>query len=77
MPTEIVGQNGAVVRETTKIAVTGCAESTPSRAQKLAKALAVCRKKPKGSKRAGCEATARKRYGPLKKASKSSNRRAK
>jgi hypothetical protein len=76
MPTEIVGQNGAVFRQSTKIAVTGCAKSAPSRAQKLAKALVVCRKKPKGSRRASCEVTARKRYGPVKKASKS-NRRAK
>jgi hypothetical protein len=74
MPTEIVGQNGAVVRQATRIAITGCPKSVPDRAQKLAKALAACRKKPKGAKRAGCEASARKRYGPVKKASKSSRR---
>jgi hypothetical protein len=76
MPTEIVGQNGAVVRRSTKIAITGCASKPASRAQRFAKALVACRKKPKGSKRAGCEAAARKRYGPVKKASRS-NRRAK
>jgi hypothetical protein len=74
MPTEIVGQNGAVVRVATKIAITGCAKSAPTRAQRLAKALAACKKKPKGAKRAGCEAVARKRYGPAKKASKSDRR---
>jgi hypothetical protein len=36
-----------------------------SRAQKLAGALKTCRRKPKGHKRAVCEAQARKRYGPL------------
>ena len=76
MPTEMVAQNGAVFRQSTKIAVTGCAKSAPGGVGKLAKALAVCRKKPKGAKRTGCEAAARKRYGPAKKASKS-NRRAK
>jgi hypothetical protein len=76
MPTEIVGQNGAVVRQSTKVTIAGCAKSkvaVSSRAQKLTKALATCRKKRKGAKRAGCEATARKRYGPAK-ASKSDRR---
>jgi WD40-like Beta Propeller Repeat len=40
-----------------------------TRAQKLAAALKVCRKKPKG-KRASCERQARHRYGPTKKAPK-------
>jgi hypothetical protein len=76
MPTEIVGQNGVVVRQAVNVAVTGCPKSAPGRAQKLAKALVACKKKPKGAKRAGCEAVARKRYGVVKKASKS-NRGAK
>ncbi len=42
-----------------------------SRSQKLAKALKVCRRETK-RKRASCEALARKRYGPLKKARKRS-----
>ncbi len=42
-----------------------------SRAQKLADALKVCRKETK-RKRTSCEAQARKRYGPLKKARKGS-----
>lgn len=43
-----------------------------TRAQKLAAALKVCRRKPK-NKRAACERQARRKYGPLKKATKSSN----
>jgi hypothetical protein len=38
-----------------------------TRAQKLAAALKVCKRKPK-KQRAGCEKTAHKRYGPLKRA---------
>ena len=40
------------------------------RAEKLAKALKACRKKPK-RKRAACEKQARKRYGPVKAAKRS------
>jgi hypothetical protein len=66
MPNEFVGQNGAVLKQTTKIAVTGCAKKrTLTRAQKLTAALKACRKK-KGTKRVSCEKAARKRYGPLK-----------
>ncbi len=61
MPTTITGQNGAVVTQTTKIAVSGC----PSRAQLLKAALKVCRKKAKGRKRTGCERVARRQYGPV------------
>jgi len=66
MPTKITGQNGAVIEQTTKIAVTGCKAAKPlTRAEKLAKALKTCRKKHKHSKkkRASCEKTARKHYG--------------
>jgi hypothetical protein len=38
-------------------------KKAPTRAQRLAKALKVCKKDPK-NKRAKCEATARKKYGP-------------
>ena len=66
MPTEITGQNGALITQTTKISVTGCAKKkTLTRAQKLTTALKVCHKKPK-SRRAGCEKAARNRYGPPK-----------
>jgi DNA-binding beta-propeller fold protein YncE len=42
-----------------------------TRAQKLQKALRACKKLKKHSKRAACERTAHKNYGPLKKAKKS------
>ncbi len=41
-----------------------------TRAQKLTKALAQCHKDRAKKKRAKCEATAKKKYGPLKKAKK-------
>jgi hypothetical protein len=69
MPTEFVGQNGAVIHQSTPISVTGCPKAKTAaqvRAQKLAAALKACHKKH-GSKRSGCEKTARKRYNPLKK----------
>ncbi len=70
MPTEITGQNGAVINRTTNIAVTGCAGVKDSRtvkltrAQLLAKALKACRKRYKHSKakRQACERQARKRH---------------
>jgi hypothetical protein len=67
MPTEFTAQNGAVVKQTTKIAVTGCPKPLSNK-QKLAKAMKACKKK-KGAKRAGCEKAARKRY-PVGKAKK-------
>jgi uncharacterized repeat protein (TIGR01451 family) len=66
MPTEFVAQNGAKINESTKISVTGCAKSKAlTRAQKLTRALKVCKKKAK-AKRAKCQAAARQRYRPLK-----------
>jgi hypothetical protein len=82
MPTEIVAQNGAVIEQTTKIALQGCKtvkDSGPkklTRAQLLKRALAACRKQHKrsGASRTGCERRARKRYAakraPRKAASK-------
>jgi hypothetical protein len=68
MPTEFLAQNGAKINESTPVSVTGCAKTkTLTRAQKLAKALKVCRQDHKKSKRASCERTARKRYGSVKK----------
>jgi hypothetical protein len=68
MPTQLTGQNGALVNQTTKIAVTGCPKArTLTRAQKLRLALKACHKK-KGAKRKACEHAARKRYAPLKQA---------
>jgi hypothetical protein len=72
MPTVITGQNGAVIKQTTKIAVTGCPKAATrslTRAQKLRKALKVCNKQAKG-RRAACERAARKRYGLVEKSKK-------
>ena len=69
MPTEFVGQNGAVIHQSTPISVSGCPKAKTAaqlRAAKLAAALKACHKK-KGSKRSSCEKTAHKRYNPLKK----------
>jgi hypothetical protein len=65
MPTEFIGQNGAVIHQSTPISVSGCKKALTNK-QKLAKALKACHKKH-GSKRSGCEKAARKRYAPLKK----------
>ena len=63
----ITGQNGAVIKQTTKITITGCPKAkTLSRAQKLTRALKACKKDESKSKRAACEATARKHYAPTK-----------
>ena len=74
MPTEITGQNGAAINQTTNIGVTGCSGVLPSKAAKLtkaqllAKALKACKKKykRKDSKRLACEKQARKRYAAKK-----------
>jgi uncharacterized repeat protein (TIGR01451 family) len=69
MPTEIVGQNGAVIKQTTQITRTGCPKvKVLTRAQKLAKALKACKKDKKKAKRQSCERTARKKFGAKKKA---------
>jgi hypothetical protein len=71
MPTTITAQNGAVITQTTKIAVTGCAgvlSYKATKAQLLAKALKACKKKKNKQKRASCEKQARKNYRPVKKA---------
>ncbi|MFI4984444.1 MAG: hypothetical protein ACHQAV_00480 [Solirubrobacterales bacterium] len=59
MPTTITAQNGAVIKQNTNIAVTGCRKAT--RAQLLAQALKACGKKAK-SKRAACRRAARRKY---------------
>jgi hypothetical protein len=80
MPTEITGQNGALIKTTTKVAITGCA-SAKKKSDALAKALAACKKQYAHSKkkRAACEARARKKYpgktaGKAKKAKKAGAR---
>jgi hypothetical protein len=66
MPTEFVGQNGAVIHQSTPISVAGCPKKKAlTRAQKLTAALKACHKKAKG-KRAACKAKALKQYGPRK-----------
>ncbi len=65
IPTQLVGQNGATLTQSTKVAVTGCPKAkTLTRAQKLALALKACHKK-KGAKRATCEKAARHKYAPI------------
>jgi hypothetical protein len=72
MPTEITGQNGAVIKQPTKIGLSGCVEGKKvkrlSRAQLLAKALKKCRKQFSHNKkrRVACEKKAHKKYGPKK-----------
>jgi hypothetical protein len=81
IPTTIVGQNGAVIEQTTTISLEGCGGVKPfkntklSRAQKLAKALKACKKDKKKRERVACERAARKKYGS--KAKKSSRQRVK
>ncbi len=78
LPTEFVGQNGALVNQTNHITVTGCPKAKVlTRAQKLVLALKACHKKPKGAKRKVCERQARKKYGPIKKAKKAGRGRGK
>lgn len=65
MPSEFVGQNGAVSRRNAVVTATGCAKKkAPTRAQKLAAALKACKKTKNTSKRAACAKQAHKRYGP-------------
>jgi hypothetical protein len=68
MPTTITGQNGAIIKQQTKIAIGGCKAAKPTRAQELSKALQACRKqfKHRKKKRLNCEKQARKKFGPTK-----------
>jgi hypothetical protein len=67
MPAEFIAQNGAVLRQSTAVSVTGCAKRKAlTRKQKLAKALKACKKKAKG-KRPACVRQAHRKYGPIKK----------
>ncbi len=78
MPTTITGQNGAVIERSTRIAIDGCGAVRAAKtrkltnAQKLAKALAACRKRytHAKTKRLRCERLARKRYPHANKAKK-------
>ena len=69
MPTQFTAQNGAVLKQNTAIAVTGCPKAKTAaqlRAAKLAAALKACRR-DRGAARSGCERAARKKYGAVKK----------
>jgi hypothetical protein len=68
MPSEFVGQNGAVLRQNTQIAVTGCATGAKAltRAQRLAQALRACHREKSRRTRAVCERQARRRYATSK-----------
>lgn len=74
MPTRIVSQTGKVIEQETKIAPTGCSGVLHNKtvklstAQKLAKALAKCRKRYKHNKhrRQTCERQAHKKYPTTK-----------
>jgi hypothetical protein len=68
MPTEFAAQNGALITQSTPIAVTGCPKPLTNK-QKLAKAMKECHKKKNKRRRATCEKQARKKY-PVKKAKK-------
>ncbi len=68
LPTTLTAQNGAVIKQTTKATITGCAKTkTLTRAQKLTKALKACHRDKKRVKRETCQKQVRKRYGPTKK----------
>jgi uncharacterized repeat protein (TIGR01451 family) len=90
MPTVLTGQNGAVVKQATKLGITGCSptrakvlKKTLTRAGKLKAALKVCRTKDRGKSRAKrrkretCEKAAQKRYGPQKKSKSRKGKRGK
>jgi hypothetical protein len=79
MPTEFVAQNGALLKQTTALSVTGCAKvKALTRAQKLQKALKACRSKDhKKAKREQCEKAARKAYGPIKSKKKQTGKKKK
>jgi hypothetical protein len=50
MPTQITAQNGAVIKQTTKVAVTGCPKTKKAKAKKQAKAKKKAAAKGKGKK---------------------------
>lgn len=66
-PTELTAQDGAVIKQETKLTVVGCVAQKLTNAQLLAKALKACKKDKKKSKRQACERAARKKYGPKSK----------
>jgi hypothetical protein len=76
MPTAITAQNGAVLKQSTKIAATGCPKPKKAltRAQELRKALKACHRRH-GKARSSCEKRARHTYGNRRSSNKSSGPR--
>jgi hypothetical protein len=62
MPTEFVAQNGAVLRRSTPIAVSGCKKHRLTRHRRLLKALRACKRRH-GKARAACVRLAHRRFG--------------
>jgi hypothetical protein len=72
----ITAQNGAVIKQSTKVVLKGCPKvKRLTRAQKLAAALKACKKKKSKSKRAACQRQARKKYGAVKKQKRGGGKR--
>ena len=67
MPTEIYSQSGILIKQKTKIKITGCKPKKCNRACKLKAALKKCHKIKARKKRHACERAARKKYGAKKK----------
>jgi hypothetical protein len=76
MATEITGQNGAYIKETTKIPTTGCGK-TLTKQQLLAAALKACHKDKNKKKRLTCEKAAHKKYNAKTAKSSSKHRKKK
>ena len=75
IPTELTGQNGAILAENVKVSVQGCRAVKVIKTEKpsrLSLALKACRERHKHSHaaRASCERKARKTYAPLRRAHK-------
>jgi hypothetical protein len=62
MPSEFTAQNGAVLRQSTPIRVSGCTKHKLTRHQRLRKALRACKRKH-GKTRAACVRLAHRRFG--------------
>jgi hypothetical protein len=80
MPTMLTAQNGLVLKQNTKIQVTGCATAKKlTRAQRLARALRACRHRYGSAKlhprRKACEHAARRRFRANGKSKRSGKKR--
>jgi hypothetical protein len=67
MPTAITAQNGAVLKQSTKITATGCPKpkkKAPTRAERLSKALKRCGKGRSKKARTSCRKKVRRSYQP-------------